>query len=282
VTGESGTGKELLARGIHYSSTRAEGPFIAVNCAAIPEHLIESELFGHVKGAFTGAIRSKPGRFELAEGGTIFLDEIGELSLRMQVKLLRVLQDGTFERVGGEETIRSRARVISATNCDLELAASSGKFRADLLYRIGVVSLTVPPLRERLADITPLAEHLLGKAAKEYGKDPPELSSAANDVLLSYPWPGNVRELENAMRHALISFTGSRLDPEHLPPAIVKHTRCRPVRPARKRKLDHAMVVRALREGNGNKQRTARHLGISRATLYRYLEEWERKERSPG
>ena len=271
IQGESGSGKELVATALHKESLRRDRRLVAVNCGALSAELLESELFGHVKGAFTGAMRRKKGRFELAQGGTIFLDEIGELSHRMQVKLLRVLQDGTFEPVGGEETVRPDARVIAATNQDLELAAATGRFRADLFYRICVVDVTVPPLRERVADISQLAEHLLGKAAREYSRDRPELSPAVHDVLSSYPWPGNVRELENAMRYALIRSRGSKLDLEHLPAAIVTHARVRSVQHATKLNLSDAKVAQALSEAKGSKSRAAHRLGISRATLYRYL-----------
>jgi len=276
ILGESGSGKEMVATALHKESRRKGGRMVPVNCGALPGGLFESELFGHVKGAFTGALRHKKGRFELARGGTIFLDEIGELSPEMQVKLLRVLQDGTFERVGGEETVQADARIICATNRDLEQAVSNRTFRADLFYRLCVVPVTLPPLRDRPDDITLLAEYLLGKAAKEYAKETPVLSPALNDVLLGYPWPGNVRELENAMRHALIRSGGSRLEAEHLPRAIVRHARRSPVLVAKKRKLDGPTVARALRAADGNKLRAARHLGVSRATLYRFLAEWER------
>jgi transcriptional regulator with PAS, ATPase and Fis domain len=276
IQGESGSGKELVATALHKESGRKGGRLVPVNCGALSWGLLESELFGHVKGAFTGALRDKKGRFELAQGGTIFLDEIAELSPEIQIKLLRVLQDGTFERVGGEETVRSDARVICATNQDLELAVSTRRFRADLFYRLCVVLVTVPPLRERLGDITLLVEHLLGKAAREYAREVPELSPELNDVLLRYPWPGNVRELENAMRHTLIRSRGSGLRAEHLPRTIVEQAGRRPVLRARKRKLDNATVARALREAEGNKAHAARLLGISRATLYRFLAERKR------
>jgi len=277
IQGESGSGKDMVAEALHRESPRRDGPMVPVNCGALPTGLIESELFGHVKGAFTGAIRHKPGRFELARGGTIFLDEIGELSPEMQVKLLRVLQDGTYERVGGEESVKTDARFISATNLDLDKAIVTGRFRPDLFYRLSVVPVRVPPLRERSQDVTLLARHLLRKAAKEYGKEIPELSPSLNEVLLAYPWPGNVRELENAVRHALIRSDGSRLEPEHLPRSIVRFARSRKVVPERAGVLDDVVVARALRQAEGNKVLAARHLGVSRATLYRFLAEWERR-----
>jgi len=275
IQGETGSGKEMVALALHRESARRDGPLVSVNCGALPPGLLESELFGHVEGAFTGASRPKQGRFELAHGGTIFLDEIGELSLDMQVALLRVLQDGTFERVGAERTCRTDARVLCATNWDLERAVSHRRFRKDLFYRLAVVPLTVPSLRQRPGDIPLLAEHLLAKAAEEYDKKAPELSRELVDLLTSYPWPGNVRELENAMCHALITSASSRLLPEHMPRLIAEHARRPPRAVTRPGALDQAAVARALRTARGNRSRTARLLGVSRATLYRYLEKWQ-------
>mgnify|MGYP003336600131 CR=1 FL=1 len=199
LRGESGTGKELIARAVHGLSKVKDGPFVRVNCAALPEGLLESELFGHEKGAFTGAIGRKEGRFELADGGTLFLDEIGDINLSTQVKLLRVLQEREFERVGGTETVRVNVRVIAATNKDMEKAIAEGTFREDLYYRLNVFTIFVPPLRERRADLLLLADHFLEKFSREHGKVIKRISTPAIDMLMAYHWPGNVRELENAL-----------------------------------------------------------------------------------
>jgi transcriptional regulator with PAS, ATPase and Fis domain len=246
-----------------------------VNCGAIPEGLLESELFGHVKGAFTGAVRDKKGRFELADGGTIFLDEIGELSPSLQVKFLRVLQDGTFTRVGGEKAITVDARLVCATNKDLEAEVAAGTFRADLYYRLNVVPITVPPLRERPGDIPVLARQLLLRAVDETERDTEGLSPEAIETLLKHSWPGNVRELENAMRFALIKCHGGVIAPEHLPPTVITGVSCAAsyaVR-SRQRRLEGDRVAEALRSTSGNKVAAARLLGVSRATLYRFLAE---------
>ena len=215
IVGESGTGKELLAREIHRLSPRSEKPFIPVNCSAIPETLLESELFGYEKGAFTGASSRKLGRFELADKGTIFLDEICEMSPALQAKVLRVLQEKEFERLGGEKTIKVDFRVVAATNKDIEEEVRGGRFRKDLYYRLNVFRIDVPPLRERRDDIIPLARYFIEKFSKELGKAPPQLSEEAMDLLLSYEWPGNVRELQNAMERAVVLSSGL-IFPEHL------------------------------------------------------------------
>jgi Nif-specific regulatory protein len=220
LRGESGTGKELIASAIHYNSPRAKKPFIKVNCAALPQDLIESELFGYEKGAFTGAQTSKKGRFELAEGGTLFLDEIGELNLATQVKLLRALQEREFERLGGTETIRANLRLIAATNRDLEKAITAGTFREDLYYRLNVFAIFMPPLRERKADISVLADHFLDKFSREHGKSIKRISTPAIDMLMSYHWPGNVRELENAMERAVVVCDANVIHAHHLPPTL--------------------------------------------------------------
>jgi Nif-specific regulatory protein len=220
IRGESGTGKELVANAIHYASERASKPLIKVNCSAIPETLIESELFGHEKGAFTGAAEAKPGRFELAAGGTIFLDEIGDLNPSVQVKLLRVLQEKEFERVGGIRTIKTNIRVLAATNRNLEELMSENKFREDLYYRLNVFPLYMPPLRERRTDILLLAEHFLEKFAKENDKDIRRITTPAIDMLMSYHWPGNVRELENCMERAVLLCDGPAIHSYHLPPTL--------------------------------------------------------------
>lgn len=220
LLGESGTGKELLAQAIHYASTRRDGPFIAVNCAALPESLIESELFGHVKGAFTGAIKQRVGRFEEASSGTLFLDEIGDLPVQTQVKLLRVLQEKVFERVGSQQPIRTQARIIAATSRNLERMMTEGLFREDLYYRLAVLPIAVPPLRLRKGDITSLADFFLAKYNKLYHKDVRRLSSAAIDMLMSYHWPGNVRELENMIERVVIMSTSNVINAIDLPASL--------------------------------------------------------------
>jgi Nif-specific regulatory protein len=220
IRGESGTGKELIAHAIHYNSPRAERPFVKVSCAALPDTLIESELFGYEKGAFTGANARRKGRFEMAEGGTLFLDEIGDINLTTQVKLLRVLQEREFERVGGTETLRANVRLIAATNKDLEKAIAAGHFREDLYYRLNVFTIFVPPLRERKSDLMLLADHFLQKYAKEHRRDVRRISTPAIDMLASYHWPGNVRELENVIERAVLVCDGGALHGHHLPPTL--------------------------------------------------------------
>jgi Nif-specific regulatory protein len=220
LRGESGTGKELIAHAIHYNSARAKKPFIKVSCAALPHDLIESELFGYEKGAFTGAHAAKKGRFELAEGGTLFLDEIGELNLATQVKLLRVLQEREFERLGSTETIRANIRLVVATTKDLERAIATGEFREDFYYRLNVFAIFVPALRERKPDILLLADHFLEKFSKEHGKGIKRISTPAIDMLVSYHWPGNVRELANVVERAVVVCDGQVLHAHHLPPTL--------------------------------------------------------------
>jgi Nif-specific regulatory protein len=220
IRGESGTGKELIAHAIHYNSPRAQKAFIKVNCAALPETLIESELFGYEKGAFTGAHALKKGRFELAEGGTLFLDEIGDMNLTTQIKLLRVLQEREFERLGGTSTIRANVRLITGTNKDLEKAMAEGKFREDLYYRLNVFAIFVPPLRERKADLLLLADHFLQKSAREHKKDIRRISTPAIDMLTAYHWPGNVRELENVIERAVLVCDSNVIHGHHLPPTL--------------------------------------------------------------
>jgi Nif-specific regulatory protein len=221
VTGETGTGKELVAHVIHYNSRRAGGPFVKVNCGALPESLLESELFGHVKGAFTGAVRDRKGRFELAHGGTLFLDEASEMVPRLQVKLLRILQEMEYEPVGSEETRRVDVRIVAATNKDLRAEIAAGRFREDLFYRLNVVAIHLPPLRERKADIPSLVDHFLDRFNREYEKSVSKLSRNILDLLLAYPWPGNVRELENCIERAVVLSHGDALSPDHLPPEIL-------------------------------------------------------------
>jgi Nif-specific regulatory protein len=220
IRGESGTGKELIAHAIHYSSPRAKKPFVKVSCAALPDSLIESELFGYEKGAFTGAETRKKGRFELAEGGTLFLDEIGDINLSTQVKLLRVLQEREFERLGGTEPVKANVRLIAATNQDLEKAIAAGAFREDLHYRLNVFTIGVPPLRERKPDISLLIDHFLEKYSIEHGHHIKRISTPAIDMLMSYHWPGNVRELENAVERAVLVCDGNVIHPHHLPPTL--------------------------------------------------------------
>ena len=272
IFGETGTGKELVAAAIHTESGIADGPFVPINCGALPEGLVESELFGHVKGAFSGAVREKKGRFELASGGTIFLDEVAELSKYMQVKLLRVLQEGRFEKVGGERSIEVKVRVISATNRDLKEEVRKGNFRDDLYYRLNVIPLRLPPLRERKNDIPLLVEHFLREAGKSSGSAPVKVSRKAMALLMDYRWPGNVRELQNAVQFAIVRCSGKEAGPEDLPLEIVEAAAPLQKRgPARK--LDIAGVKAALAETGGNKARAARNLGVGRATLYRFLSE---------
>ncbi len=220
VRGESGTGKELVAHAIHYNSLRTKKPFIKVSCAALPENLIESELFGYEKGAFTGADSRKKGRFEMADGGTLFLDEIGDVNPATQVKLLRVLQAKEFERLGGTETIRVNVRLIAATNKNIEKAIAEGAFREDLFYRLNVFTIFVPPLRDRKADLLLLADHFLEKFSREHGKVIKRISTPAIDMLMAYHWPGNVRELENAIERAVLVCDGQVVHAHHLPPSL--------------------------------------------------------------
>jgi len=276
LEGESGTGKELVAAAIHNQGRRADKLFVPVNCGALPEHLLETELFGHVKGAFTGAVRDKKGRFELADGGTLFLDEIGDISSAMQVKLLRVLQDGTFHRVGGEEMIRVDVRVVSATHKDLRAEIAAGRFREDLYYRLCVVPLALPPLRDRPGDIPLLARRFLQRTLEEEGRQEKVVISAeAMDRLLAYSWPGNVRELQNAVRYALVHCREEVLRPDHLPPHLLTAASRSVKVPGslvrRRGKLTAAAVREALVATGGNRLQAARRLGVGRATLYRFL-----------
>ena len=279
ILGESGTGKELIAAAIHSEGPRAAKNFVAINCGAIPDTLLETELFGHVKGSFTGAHRDKKGRFELADGGTIFLDEIGDLSLAMQVKLLRVLQEGTFERVGAETSCKVDVRVISATNKDLKREVAANRFREDLFYRLSVVPLSIPPLRERLTDIPLLAAHILEEEARRSDRRhdparPPRKVTVAREtlaLLIAHPWPGNIRELQNVLRFALIKCKGVVLLPEHLPPSFTVPGLVRCSVKGRKAKISASSAALALEQAGGHPGEAARSLGVSRATLYRHL-----------
>ncbi|MEP7272302.1 MAG: nif-specific transcriptional activator NifA [Acidobacteriota bacterium] len=271
IRGESGTGKELVAHAIHYTSPRASKPFIKVNCAALPESLIESELFGHEKGAFTGAVARKRGRFELAEGGTLFLDEIGDLSPALQVKLLRVLQEREFERVGGNETIRVNVRLIAATNVNLEQAVQDLRFRSDLYYRLNVFSIYMPTLRERRPDILLLADHFLEKYSRQNGRRIKRISTPAIDMLMSYHWPGNVRELENVIERATLVCEGNVIHGYHLPPTLQTAEGTGTVT---RMSLDHAveafekdLIQDALKTTRGNRARAARLLDTTERIL---------------
>jgi PAS domain S-box-containing protein len=269
ISGETGTGKELVAAAIHNESRRGGRPFVPVNCGALPEGLLESELFGHVKGAFSGAVRDKKGRFELASGGTIFLDEVGELPKPMQVKLLRVLQEGTFEHVGGEKTVRADVRIVSATNLDLRREVERQNFRDDLYYRLCVFPIHLPPLRERRNDIPLLAAHFL-EQAQNRGQGSMGISGEALSIMMDYPWPGNVRELQNAVYFALVKGKGRVIQPDDLPPEIRIGVPRRSQSGA-PRKLEAQSVRDALLQAGGNKAKAARILRVGRATLYRFM-----------
>jgi len=275
IRGESGTGKELVAQAIHHLSLRAAEPFIAVNCAALPENLLESELFGHEKGAFTGADKLKLGRFELAGGGTIFLDEIGEMSPSTQIKLLRVLQNRTIERLGGTKTIEIKARTISATNRHLEEALKSKMFREDLYYRINVFPISLPPLREHKEDIPELVAHFL----KKFGRDERAIDGKALNLLMKYPWPGNVRELENLVERALIMSSSGEIREHDLPPHIRNLPSSSgsawldiPSDGLSLEEVEKNLIKNALTKAGGNKSKAARLLGITRRKLYSMME----------
>ncbi len=270
IFGETGTGKELVANAIHNESMRAGNPFVPINCGALPEGLIESELFGHVKGAFSGAIRDKKGRFELADKGTILLDEIAELPKLLQVKLLRFLQEGNFEKVGGEKTVSVDVRVVSATNKDLKKEVKKGAFREDLYYRLNVIPIHIPPIRERKSDIPLLVDHFLSKAPMVHGLRPVRMAHEALNMLMDYAWPGNVRELQNAVQFAIVRCKGKVIRPDDLPLELKDIIFEKPNR-GPVRKLDEERVKAALTKTGGNKARAAKVLGVGRATLYRFL-----------
>ncbi len=273
ITGESGTGKELVARAIHAASPRAEGPFVAINCAAIPEALLESELFGHERGAFTGADRQKAGRFEQAAGGTLFLDEVGELSGPVQAALLRVLQEREFQRVGGTATLKADVRLITATNRDLERAAAEGRFRQDLFYRLNVFPIHLPPLRERGTDVLLLAAHIVRTLGQRMGKADVGLSEDARAALLAHPWPGNIRELQNAVERALIVNDGGLITAEQLGLAqpILPAPAVAAAGAASLADVERRLVEDALRKAGGNRSEAARLLGLTRSQLYTRL-----------
>jgi Nif-specific regulatory protein len=275
IGGESGTGKELVARAIHANSPRADGPFVPINCAAITETLLESELFGYEKGAFTGAVTQKKGKIETASGGTLFLDEIGELALPLQAKLLRVLQEREFERVGGTRPIKVDLRLVAATNLDLQEAARAGSFRKDLFYRINVVSITVPPLRDRREDILQLAEHFIVRTAKKCNTRVKSLAPNTKLCLANYDWPGNVRELENAIERALVLGSTDTILVEDLPEAISEVATPAGV-PATKyagamKDTKKQVILQALQEANGNYIDAAKSLGLHPNSLLRLI-----------
>jgi DNA-binding NtrC family response regulator len=282
LTGASGTGKEVLARAIHAHSPRRSGPFVGVNCGALPGELLESELFGHVRGAFTGAVRERAGRFEVAAGGTLFLDEVADLPLHLQVKLLRVLQERTFERVGESQSRPTDARIVAATNVDLRRAVQEGRFREDLFYRLRVVPIEIPPLRERREDIEPLATYLLARVAARQGRAL-RFSPDALRALLDYAWPGNVRELENALEYAVAVCKGQTILPEDLPAELQDADPGSGIAPGmpvplaaadpRRPRADVEALKQALDAHRWHRVETARALGVSRATLWRRMRE---------
>ena len=277
IQGESGTGKELIAQAVHQASPRAPRPFVAVNCGAVPEALLESELFGHVRGAFTGAIASKLGLFEEAHGGTLFLDEVGEMPAALQVKLLRVLQSGEFRRLGATQALTTDVRVLAATNRDLVEMVRQGRFRDDLFYRLNVIRVVVPPLRERREDIPALAEHFLARSAGKLNREL-RLSAEAVERLLRYPWPGNVRELENAIERAAILARGATVSPDDLPPHVAAGLELGPS-PALPRQItlaeaERIHILQTLERFGGNHSSAAEALGIGRTTLWRKLKEY--------
>jgi two-component system, NtrC family, response regulator AtoC len=274
LQGESGTGKEVVARFIHRASPRKTGPFVAINCAALPDHLLESELFGYERGAFTGAQQPKPGQIELASGGVLFLDEVTEMSAAAQAKLLRVLQEREFQRLGGTRLLKANVRVIAATNRDLRDAVTRGAFREDLYYRLQVFDIQMPPLRERTRDIPLLVEAFLRDIGRASGRPPTGLTPEAKGILLKYTWPGNVRELRNVLERAVILCEGGTITPDHLSlhaePLAPSSTPGTDLREAERRAIE-----KALRETDGNKAKTARRLGLTRTQLYVRLRKYE-------
>jgi DNA-binding NtrC family response regulator len=279
IQGESGTGKELVAHAIHRLSPRSKGPYVAVHCAALSHTLLESELFGHEKGAFTGATERRRGRFEMADGGTLFLDEVSEIDAAIQVKILRVLEERNFERVGGQETVEVDVRLVAATNRDLQKMVSEGKFREDLFFRLYVVVINLPPLREREGDIPLLVDHYVRSLAKENGKTIEGLTPDAMEMLRTYPWPGNVRELRNAIERMVVLARGDRLTVRELPAAIRENSSRAGVTFTAREGLtldgaEKQMILNALRKHEENRTRAARELGISRRTLHRKLNDY--------
>jgi len=277
VYGESGTGKELVAHALHHQGLRSAAPFIEVNCAAIPDELIESELFGHVRGAFTGATQHKIGKFEKADGGTLFLDEVGDMSLKTQAKVLRALEEQRFEPVGSSSPVSVDVRIIAATNKNLDGEMEKGNFRQDLFYRLNVIPFYVPPLRERIEDIPVLTEYFIQEFSNLYGRKPKQISNEAMEVLKSYPWPGNVRELKNLVERMVIMTHGNRLETRHLPSLLLKgpsmaedSSDAKSLSEARQA-FDREYILKKLEENQGNVTHTAEALGIERSHLYRKL-----------
>lgn len=281
VYGESGTGKELVAHALHQMSLRSEGPFVEVNCAAIPEELIESELFGHVKGSFTGAVEDKIGKFEQADGGTLFLDEIGDMSLRTQSKVLRVIEEQRFSPLGSKNTLQVDVRAVAATNKNLETEIQRGNFREDLFFRLNVIPFYVPPLREHAEDIPALVDYFLRGFARAYGRRPKHFSEPALKVLLNYRWPGNVRELRNLVERMVIMVTGERIERRHLPQTLSNHASPSAGVPSAlsgfstlheaREAYERDYILRKLEENQGNVSRTAEVLGLERSHLYRKM-----------
>jgi two-component system, NtrC family, nitrogen regulation response regulator NtrX len=276
IYGESGTGKELVARALHAQSQRAAMPFVEVNCAAIPEELIESELFGHRKGSFTGATEDKTGKFQKADAGTLFLDEIGDMSLKTQSKVLRVLEEQRFEPIGSHEPVAVDVRVIAATNKKLDEEMARGSFREDLFYRLNVIPFFLSPLRERIQDIPILARHFLTEFSQSYGKRAKELREAAMDVLVRYPWPGNVRELKNLIERLVIVCPQQHIEPHHLPPEVFRGAARSPQQPyatlhEARAAYEREFVLRKLEENQWNMTKTAAAIGLERSHLYRKM-----------
>jgi transcriptional regulator with GAF, ATPase, and Fis domain len=271
ITGESGTGKEMVADALHYGGYRARKPFVKVNCSALTDSLLESELFGHVKGAFTGALQDKLGRFEIADGGSILLDEIGDISPRLQLKLLRVIQEKEFERVGESKSLKVDVRIMTSTNRNLRALVNMEKFRADLYYRLKVIELRLPPLRERVDDIPLLIAHFCKRFNKHFNRDIDGVSEDVKHILSDYPWPGNVRELEHALEHAFVICHGGFITIDHLPSEIKAYHHSKNPASAKNPSNDIQDILRALEKTAGNKAKAARLLGISRRTIYRKL-----------
>jgi transcriptional regulator with PAS, ATPase and Fis domain len=276
LEGESGTGKEIVARFIHSRSPRRRGPFVAINCAALPEQLLESELFGFERGAFTGAQQAKPGQIELASGGVLFLDEVTEMSVSAQAKFLRVLQEREFQRLGGTRLLKANIRVIAATNRDLRKAVERGDFREDLFYRLGVFDIQIPPLRDRLADILPLSETFLQEIGRSFGRPPAGLTREARQALLQHEWPGNVRELRNVLERAAILCEGALIDTNHL--ALQPGNRSLRSDTTDLSVVERTTIAKVLHECRGNKTRAARRLGLSRTQLHLRIRKYRLEE----
>ncbi|MES0397718.1 MAG: sigma-54 dependent transcriptional regulator, partial [Syntrophobacteria bacterium] len=273
ITGETGTGKELVARAIHSNSSQRYGPFVATSCGALPETLLESELFGYEKGAFTGADRTKKGRFELAHGGTLFLDEVGDISIKTQIKLLRALQEKSFSRLGGTEPIKVDLRLVSATNRDLVAAIEEGSFRSDLYYRLNVVSIQLPPLRERIDDVPLLAAHFINKYNVEFNKKFDRVNRKAMDFLMDYHWPGNVRELENVIERAIVIAQGPEVKIDHLPFCNVEAIPTEDLQSLQE--VERLHIEKMLQKNDWNIAKTARLLNIDRSTLHKKIKKFD-------